>query len=441
MKKRTVAKIISFCLAAVLVCTGFIIKAEQKNKRYRIQLQNSYSRSLDDFGAAINNIATTLNKARFVTTPEQMSNVAAKLLTESEISKTALSQLPYSSELTVLNKFLSQVGNYAMAVSKNLISTGKIAENETQNIEKLNSTAQKIKDAVSDTQINYNNADYWAKELNEQISTNVDTQSLGTSFEELEGELSDYPTLIYDGPYSDHILTKEPEMLKYAETVSQNEALNVAARTAECNKSFLKEDGEIFGNMPSYRFIGEDINIQVTKAGGFAVYMRKNRNIGDAVLSFEQAIENAKKYLTRQGNNFLKETYYFTEGGICVINFAFVDGETICYTDLIKVGVAMDNGEIMIYEAAGYISNHTDRAFATPTHTAQQAQKLISTKLAVKSVALALIPTNSEKQERCYEFTCTSSDEQEILVYINATTLKEERILILLKSDGGILVK
>ena len=169
--------------------------------------------------------------------------------------------------------------------------------------------------------------------------------------------------------------------------------------------------------------------------------MRKNRNVGDNILSYEQALEKAKRYLSKMGKTNFIETYYFTDEGVCVINFAFLDGQTICYTDLLKVGVAMDTGEIMLYEASGYLTNHQERAFQTPVYTAEQARAVLSEKLVAKKTALALIPTDSGKEVRCYEFLCTSEDTEEILVYINVLTLKEEEILILLKSDGGTLTK
>ena len=99
----------------------------------------------------------------------------------------------------------------------------------------------------------------------------------------------------------------------------------------------------------------------------------------------------------------------------------------------------MDTGEIMLYEASGYLSNHKERAFETPVYTLEQAKERISDKLTVKKTALALIPTDAG-EKRCYEFVCSDND-SEILVYINVLTLEEEQILILLKSDGGSLAK
>ena len=69
MKKRSGIKIISFSLAALIAAAGFIFIAERKNRKYRIQIENSYSRSLEDLSAGINNISLTLQKAQYVTTP------------------------------------------------------------------------------------------------------------------------------------------------------------------------------------------------------------------------------------------------------------------------------------------------------------------------------------------------------------------------------------
>ena len=159
----------------------------------------------------------------------------------------------------------------------------------------------------------------------------------------------------------------------------------------------------------------------------------------DYILTYEQARKKAKRFLSNNDMLSFTESYYFTDEGVCVINFAYLDGETICYTDLIKVGVAMDTGEIVLFEASGYLSNHKERAFETPKYTLGEARLIVSDQLNVNKTALALIPTpNGEK--RCYEFICDDKG-QEILVYINVTSLDEEEILILIKGNGGILVK
>lgn len=441
MTRRTAIRIVSFSLAAVLASLGFLIKISGDNKKYILELENSYSRNLDDFGSAVNNMAITLNKVRFATSADILSRMSAKLLSEAQLSKTALSQLPAGEELTVLNRFLSQVGNYAMSVSGSLISGKDISQEQNKDIELLSSTANKIAELVRDSRITYNNTEYWARELDRKIDENVDNEGLATALGDLEGELEDFPTLVYDGPYSDHLLEKEPEMLKNTDTISEKDGLDIAIKFAEIKDKKLSGDGFIEGHIPSYRYTGDGVTVAVSRKGGLVYYMRKVRDIEESLLSYEQALEKARRYLGRVNMQNFKETYYYDSEGVCVVNFAYIDGETVCYTDLIKVGVAMDNGEIMLYEAGGYISNHKERAFPSAIKTATQAKEKLSDKLTLNNISLALIPTPSGGEKRCYELATTAKDGQEILIYMNTENLNEEEILILLKSDGGILVK
>ena len=194
------------------------------------------------------------------------------------------------------------------------------------------------------------------------------------------------------------------------------------------------------GKIESYRFGNKSVDISVSKAGGHIIYMRKNRLAREHVITVEQAVEKAKRFLLQNGIKKMAETYYFIDEGVCTINFAYVDGATLCYTDLIKVGVAMDDGEVVLYEAGGYISNHKNRAFESAVYTEKQAAKKLNEKLKILKTDLVLIPTSAGKETRCYEFLCSDQD-TEVLVYINVLTCEQEDILILLKSDAGTLVK
>lgn len=441
MKKRNAVRIISFCAAAVVVSAVFAVRTNNNLNRYRLEIKNNYAATLDTLNSGVNNISLILEKAEYVTTAKQLSLMSAQLLSEAESAKAALSQLPAGENLDVLNRFLSQVGNYAVSVSESLIGGESLNNEYTANIAALKDTAQKISEAVSNSSIAYDNPSAWADDLDNKLEEAVDKDSLSSTLDALEGTLSDYPTLVYDGPYSDHILEKEPLMLKNAENVTEAQALKKAAETAECGEEALSADGTVDGKIPAYRFSGDNVSVTVSRAGGYAVYMRKSREIGDYVLEYRQAVDKAKRYLERIGMGGFAETYYFTDEGVCVINFAYLDGKTVCYTDLVKVGVAMDTGEIMLYEASGYIVNHTDRAFESAAISAEEAAKTVSPRLKIRETALALIPTKGGNERRCYEFVCETDDKKEILVYINAVTGEEEDILILLKSDGGTLVK
>lgn len=436
MSRRNAVRVLSFSLSIALVCLVFGFKTQKENERYVLHIENGYSYMLDELNTASNNIAIILNKARFATTKPQINAMAAKLLTEAEISKNSLAQLPVAGQLSSLNRFFSQVGNYALAVSQS--ENDVITEEQSRNIETLRAVSVKVSDILSRSRENFNNLEYWASELKPQVEDAVDENNLNSALTELEDEFKDYPTLIYDGPYSDHILEKEPTLIKDLLEVTKEDAFNTAVKWS--GREDLEFAGTTDGKIVTLDFLSDNTSVSITKKGGVVLNFRKMRLINDIILNFDQALLKANAYLESVGLTNLKETYFFESDGVCTINFAFLDGKTICYTDLVKVGVAMDNGEIVFYEAGGYISNHKDRAFQTPEITEEEARSLISSKLTVNNTRLALIPTDSVEEKRCYEFSCISDDNQEVLVYINTAALVEEEILILQKSDGGILV-
>ncbi len=439
MSRRNAVRVVSFSLSVALVCLLFSYKTSRDNKRYILSIENSYSYMLEELNTAANNISLILNKARFVTTRPQIATMASKLLTESEISKNALAQLPVSDRLSSLNKFFSQVGNYAISLSEQDSDVGVISDKDSGNIEKLSNISFKVSEILNSSRENYNNLEYWAKELEDKVQDATSKENLTTVLTELEDEFNDYPTLIYDGPYSDHILEKEPTLIKDMPNISQEEGLEVATKWSGSEN--LDFAGITDSKISTFDYMSENVYVGVTQKGGQVLYIRKTRRIDDIILNYDQALLKANAYLNDIGMNNLKETYYFESDGVCTINFAYQDGKTLCYTDLVKVGIAMDNGEVVFYEAAGYIANHKERAFEVPEISEEEAKSIISSKLKINNVRLALIPTNSVEEKRCYEFNCTSSDNQEVLIYINTAALIEEEILILQKSDGGILVK
>ncbi len=442
MKKRTVIRIVSYCLALSLVLTGLLIKVSEQNRHFKLQIENEYSYALSELDAGLNNISLLLQKSSYTNSAQQMSSYAAELFCEAELAKSALSKLVGSNgKLDNLYLFLSQVGNFALSVSRKAISGDGVSEEEKGNFEKLSNIASDVVGVITQAQLTLNNIEYWSQEIESRLEESDYEGDLSQSLSELDDNLVDYPTLIYDGPYSDHILNKEPEMIKKSQSIDRNVALATAKKFLEESENELAFDENVNGRIACYRFSSDTSTVSVSKLGGYVVYMRKSRTVGDTRFSYEQALVRAKKFMYDHGYDNMIDTYYYSDEGVCVINFAYLDGQTLCYTDLMKVGVALDNGEIVLFESAGYLTNHIERAFEVPAYTAEQAAEKLNTTLTVEENSIVLIPTPTGSQVRCYEFLCMAENGEEILVYINTATLEEEQIYILLKGDGGTLVK
>ena len=170
-------------------------------------------------------------------------------------------------------------------------------------------------------------------------------------------------------------------------------------------------------------------------------YMINPRDVGEETISSKEGIKRAKKFLEKMGYESMDETYYSIYDGVCTINFAYKKDGIIHYSDLIKVSVALDSGEVLGVDARGYLTNHTKRDIYKENFTLEEAKKIISDDLEILSENSAVIPLKTGKEAYCYEFRCKDSKGQQVLIYIDKATGEECDILLLLYADGGMLTR
>lgn len=439
MKRRFFVKIVSFMSALLVVISVLLGQALLKNENYKMQISYGYTRSFELLNASLNNITVNLQKAMYVTTPLQMSEISTQTFSETIVAKQALSEFPTGEkDLEVINKFLSQTGNYLVYLSKEIINGGKISSEQYNNLKKLRGVSMRITDAVSAMQHKYNNSGYWDSEITGEISA-INDDTLANDFMIIEDSLSDYPTLLYDGPYSDHLINSKPSLLEGKSEVSEAQAI-LELKNMFGEKYDWKFKEVSTGKIPAYEFICDTAYASVTLDGGYVIYFRENSQEQRATIGYNQAVGIAQKFLRNKFNSNFHASYYYTDNGVCVVNFASLNENVICYSDLIKVGIDLSNGNVVFYEAGGYISNHKTREIGEVKYSYSDAKNVLSENLKILTYATALIPSDSN-EILCYEFVCKGDDKEEIIVYINSATLQEEEIFILFETDGGTLVK
>lgn len=442
LKKRFVVRIISFALAGVIAFLGTVVKCNKTVTEVQRQLVHRYQSAMEDLSTEMESISVTLAKALYTGTPAGLTVLTNELVLQAGTASAALSALPTNQyNLQTVSKFLSQVSDYSLNLTKKVVNGGEITKDERDIIKKLSRVANSLSIKLDAARTMYNDEKNWSQNIDAVLSGTESATNIDTSFTEAEESLSGYPTLIYDGPFSDHIQSKQSVLLQNAKEISLDTAKQYAANVAGVKAQNIKNIGSEEGKTPAFVFGFDNKNVAITQKGGYTLYYRNERNISSAEISYEGAVQRAKNYIDSLKFGNFETSYYFADEGVCVVNFAYKQGDTICYTDLIKVGVALDNGEIVFYEARGYIMNHHPRTLNTPKFTVSEAKQKLSPNLKVQSINLALIPSGGEYELYCYEFHCIGDDDEEILVYINTETLAEEKILILLKTDGGVLTK
>ena len=131
---RSKARIMIFSAAALLIATGYAFQFYRQARQYETALQASYLRAAEDLATYTENISTTLEKGRYTGTPEQLDRLTAKLWKEASAAKASLSQLPTSSfDLENTYKFLAQVGEYSISLSRKAADGDALTQEDTQN--------------------------------------------------------------------------------------------------------------------------------------------------------------------------------------------------------------------------------------------------------------------------------------------------------------------
>ncbi len=444
VSKRVMIRIISFAAAVIVALCAWAGQSRYYTALYRQNLQNHYAEALSDLSNYLINIHTTLEKELYVSTPTQLSALSAQLFKEAGSAKNCLSVLPVSNDHSAgMFRFLSQVGNYSLSLSRKASAGQEISDSDRDNLRQLQTYALQLSDKINDMNALLSDSALWKNEIAYVVSGMSDPSlsAIYQATENIAQTVTAYPTLIYDGPFSDHIDRAVPQFTKDKLTISRTEARQIAAKYLNCDTSALSDAGDEDSVTPAFLFTCEDRTIAITKEGGGCLYISSGRTVSEASISAEQAVKTALEYLQQQTGLAFASSYYMISDNICVANFAYQQDGVICYSDLIKVGVALDNGRIENLEARGFIMNHTARELPAPKNSIQDAQAILSPELTVQSGALALINLNSTQEILCYEFTCKGQNDEDILVYVNTDTLQEENILLLLKTDGGTLTK
>lgn len=444
--KRCIIRLTSFAVSLVVVLAVWGGINASRNKKNERQLLLVHQRAISSLASYINTVETDLQKMQYVNTPTMTTNLAMSLCKASAGAKNCLSELSAGGvSLENMYKFLSQSGDYVQSLSKKAADGKTLSDDDRKQTEQLYTYAKKLAEQLAFMEevmyagnINFEDTISTLSNLADKGDLEISYKS---SVSDAEDTFSDYPTLIYDGPFSDNMLTGESEMLKNEEEISESDAKTLAAKYSSIAENKLIRQEDETGRLNAYVYYCDGTSVAVTKNGGYLMYLLSDKYAGETKIDEKKAIENARQYLENFGYVSLKDSYYSDNDGICTVNFAYTSDGVICYADLIKVCVALDNGSIVSVDATGYLMNHKQRTAVSPTITEAEAANSISSNLSVEKTQKAIIPMDDGNEVFTYEFLCKDKNGNDVLVYINADTGKEADIKLLLYADGGVLTR
>ena len=413
LRDRHMFTVVMIALALLLAVIILGLYTYQKQRESRQASENSYNRAFYELINYMEEVETYLAKATITSTYEHEAETLANVWSEANLASVFLAQLPIETqELENSQKFLNQVSNYAYTLSQKAMAGEDLTDEELKNIESLHDYAVGLKDTLNQLANEINEGTIsWGeltKEGNVAFAQQVDNISKD-SFGNIETAFHDYAGLIYDGAFSEHMTSPERKGLT-GEDIDENKAREIVRNFTGASDENISSNGLMEnGNIPQFNFIIKQDNIQksisISQKGGHIVYMNFYREIGEEKISDEQAVEIGKNFLNEKGYSNMQETYYLKQDGNIVINYAYNQDNVKVYPDLIKVKIALDNGEIVGIETMGYLNCHHDRQIPKNIISVESAKAKLNPRIEVTSQHLAIIPTEFGSEILCWEIT------------------------------------
>ncbi len=402
--------------------------AETERLRYA-DAESLYRRLGDDLSDAAN----ALSKLNAAGSPAQVSLLLAEVWRSAGSAGTALEQLPTAQgDSGGMSQFLTRVGDYAHTLLVSTLNGRTIGDEDLKQLESLKARCIELSEAVMG-EVEAGTLDTAPRTVDDFYSSTKD-----------EADITDYPTLIYDGPFSESNETSKAAGLT-GDTV--DEAGAQAVLEDWFSGANVSADGKNEGGLPNYSFTveweGQTMDAAVTETGGAMLYFMgaASGDLNEAPSDEEsQALhEAAAAFLKEHGYGEMHPSYAQYYAGGAVLNYAALQDGVILYSDLIKVYIDRETKTVYGMDASHYCRNHRLRELPTPVLGEAEARERVSVDLSIESCTLALIPKTNSTELLCWECKGTVG-ETFYIVYINALTGTEEEIFRVINSEEGDLV-
>lgn len=382
-------------------------------------------------------IGSNLEKLMISGSGSKEQELLGSISRQADAAQDNLAMLPASHpSISGALKFVNQLGDYAASLSDRLAAGGAVGDADHELLLTLMTVCTELNGVLS--------------ELSDGVRQGTDPFPDSPAAADAAVPLSartepaiEYPSLLYDGPFSDGRTTDRLPALSGPEYTGE-QALAAARRFIGDERIVsIRITGEGSTPAPCYEIeaaIQEGtLNLAVTKQGGQVVYMLCDDEPDESRFSQAELIDLAASFLRSRGYPKTSVSYWAFDDHLLTVNFAAVQDGVILYPDLIKVQMDAETGLPVGFEALNYLANHVRRDHLTPVLTSDEAAGLLSSLLTVQNARLCIIPTDSG-EALCWEFSGTANGRQ-YLVYIDALTgLEREIFRVIIDEDGQLAV-
>ena len=427
-KTITISVIILMLLAAVITLSVFVgIYAKDRVEKDR-DLDAFYQSAYYGLVGNFVDIENDLAKARVMTDSKILKEDLMKIDVNCNLASQNL-QVFYANNdgMHNLMSYINQLGDYCRYLIRELDHGKSLTTTQVENLNKLWGVSKEYGKLLNSLQ------DY-AKDGNSLA------KMLGASNKEFEDILSsinngsiEYPSLIYDGPFSDGVLKREAKGVVGEEITPEQGKKFVEKYLVGYDIDNIEYAQDNVNRIPSYLYAvklkgGRQCSVQIAKKGGLLLLIDLFHEVEEPSLTIEQCQKVAEQYCESIGLKNMKAVWINNNKSNVYINMCYEQDGIVNYPDMVKLKISLDTGEVIGYEGLNYAFNHTAREYEEPTISEKQAILNVSAILENIEIRLVTIPWNTVSEKVAYEIVC-ELDGEKYFVYVDAYNGDELNVL------------
>ena len=431
----------TFLSVAVLLSIYLALDYGIQAQRSAQALEDAYAQRVLETQEHLQAIGLKLGKAPVAADARTQVELLAGISRQADSVVSGLSALPLSHiAMSDTMKFCNQLSEYTMVLALSVSAGQPLSQQQTTELSSLESQCALLLGQFAtarETMV--------AESLRLTAQPGVfyaEAQAAQRPLEQVADPDNgmDYPSMIYDGAFSDARHYGSPKALGEGR-IDQRQAMEAArAFVGEERVRSVEAAPDSGGALASYGVKltlndGVVLNAEVTRQGGKMLWMVPEHAAFEPGWTLEECAEAARDFLLDRGYGEMEANHYQVYDGLAVINFVAVQDGVLLYPDLVKVQVRMDTGEVVGLEANNYLMNHTERTGLSPALSGEQALEKASSRLEAGQARLCVIPYR-EGERLCYEVP-GRYEGREYRVYIDAITGEEAEVLMMVDSVGG----
>ncbi|GAE34530.1 germination protein YpeB [Halalkalibacter akibai] len=427
-------------LAVAVVATGIWGFQEREEKQVlKVTAENNYQRAFHELAFHIDQIEDQLGATLAMNSRRQLTPALADVWRIVSLAQENIGQLPLSSvELGKTEEFLFKLGRFSYRTSIRDLEKEPLTDNEYETLQKLYEYSKDIREEVRYSQaMMMANGDQWI-DIDEELAASHEPldNMVVTNLEVMNKSIESYSETDWGaGLAAIDDINGELKNALDGEPITEEEAERIAREYLQVGEQATVNVSETGNGLayPAYTIVIDDPDhetnyyMDVSVNGGEPIWFLQDRQINEQSISLNEAVEIANEYLEENGKENMQLVDSRQYDSIALLEFVHLEDNVRVYNDLISLEVALDDGDILGYEAKAYIINHKERDIPEPEITSDEARERLNPRLEIMEDHIAVIKNDLGEEVLCYEFLGVI-DNDTYRIFINAEDGEEEKV-------------